>query len=387
MADTVLRSTPREWLREGPFPWPPVDQLPENTRVSACFCVASKQLLRTKADKPYLRLHLCDRSGAIEGRIWDGAERIDAEVAAGAFIGVRGRVELYNGQRQFKVEEVAVLEVDNGDLDLFLPRSGRPFAVMEAELDVLIASILDEPLRLVVGRLLGEDSETGKTFRRAPAAKRNHHAYVGGLLEHSLSVAQGCDRMARHYGHAIDRDLLVAGALLHDIGKIREIGFSGGFPYTDQGKLLGHILLGLEMVRDAARSVPELAEERLLLLLHLVASHQGRHEWQSPKIPMILEALILHYVDDLDAKMHQAQAMVAAVELGWTPYDGSFGREFFRHRLDPAEGDARADAGEPPPPPVGGEDGERTGAPEPETGLPARVPDLESSRSTLDLFG
>lgn len=326
-------TTPREWLgADEPFPWPALDALLEGTRYSACYCVANKQLARTREEKPYLRLQLCDRSGEIEGRIWDYDEQAHAWIEPGDYVGIRGRIQTFRGQRQLKVEEIAPLSIAPDEFELFLPRSPHDLERLEAELDTLILSIEDAPLQSLVSSLLGAESETGRLFRRAPAAKRNHHAYVGGLLEHSVSVATAAESLARHYGGGIDRDLLIAGALVHDIGKVREIGLAGGFPYTDEGKLLGHIVIGIEMVREAARRVPDLSEERLLLLLHLVASHQGKYEWQSPKIPMTLEALLLHYVDDLDAKMNQAKAVIDAVDDGWTPYDPAFGREFLRHR-------------------------------------------------------
>ncbi|HEX6938290.1 MAG TPA: HD domain-containing protein [Longimicrobiales bacterium] len=327
--------TPREWLEGEAFPWPGLDEVAEGARLAACYCVAGKQLALTKNDKPYLRLQLSDRSGEIEGRVWDDAERVHERVVEGGFVGVRGRIESFRGQRQLKVEDIAMLTVPAEDLELFLPHTSIDRDRLASELDALIASVEDPALRALLVRLLGPDSETGRAFRRAPAAKRNHHAYVGGLLEHTVSVAWVCSALARHYGAALDRDLLVAGALLHDIGKTREIAIAGGFPYTDEGNLLGHIVLGIQMVRDAAREVPELTEERALLLQHLVASHQGKYEWHSPRLPMTLEALLLHYVDDLDAKMHQALALVAASEKGWTGYDPSFGRAFLRH-LDAA---------------------------------------------------
>lgn len=329
---TSRRPSPREWLRGEPFPWPGIDELEEGVRVATCYGVESKQIARTKDDKPYLRLQLCDRSGSIEGRVWEDAERIDRIVEIGSFVGVRGRIQTFRNQRQLKIEEIAPIDVPAEDLDLFLPRTPLDLAALDAGLDELVASVSDPALRALLERLVGAETETGRAFRRAPAAKRNHHAYVGGLLEHTLSVARACDALARHYGDAVDRDLLVTGAILHDIGKVREIGVSIGFPYTDPGKLLGHIVLGIQMVRDTGREIPELTDDRLLLVLHLVASHQGKYEWQSPKIPMTLEALLLHYVDDLDAKMQQAMALVDAVARGWTAYDPSFGREFLRHR-------------------------------------------------------
>jgi len=326
------RATIREWLGNDPFPWPAVQELREGAWVAGCYYVESRQLRRTRQDKPYLRLKLCDRSGALEGRVWEDADRIHALVPVGAFVGVRGRLEVFNGEVQLNLEELTPIRVSPDELDLFLPRSPRPSDAMERELEALIASVQDRGLRALLRRLLDRDTETGRAFRRAPAAKRNHHAYLGGLLEHTLSVATACDLLARHYGEEVDRDLLIAGALLHDIGKVRELVTDTGFPYSDEGRLLGHILLGLQMVDAEASAVRELSAERRLLLLHLIASHHGKYEWQSPRRPKILEGLILHAVDDLDAKLHQATRILADVEHGWSEYDANFARELFRHR-------------------------------------------------------
>ncbi len=332
MGDERARARgPREWVGAAPFPWPPVEELPGGAPVVACYCVASIQKDQTRAGKPYYRLQLSDRHGTIEARVWDPVAEIMAQVRQGGFVGVRGRLEVFNGARQVKVSEIAPVAVGVDDLELFLPRSPRDPQEMEAELQGLLASVCDAGLRALLARLLDPGSETGRVFRRAPAAKLNHHAYLAGLFEHTLSITRACALMAEHYGPEIDRDLLIAGALLHDLGKIREIGTDAGFPYTDEGKLLGHILLGLQMVADTARAVPELSEQRLLLLQHLIASHQGRYEWQSPREPRILEALVLHYCDDLDAKMNQAAALLRTVEGGWTAHDRGLGRELFRH--------------------------------------------------------
>jgi 3'-5' exoribonuclease len=324
--------SPREWIGSEEYPWPPTLGLADGERVAACFSVNSVAVGRTRANAPFLKLQLADSHGVIEARMWNDVEAVADHVHTGSYVGVRGCLETYQDQRQLKVEELALLRIELDDLMLFLPRSARPAERMEAELGALMNSVGDAPLRRLLEHVLGAGTETGHAFRMAPAAKQNHHAYLGGLIEHTLSVAGVCDMLARHYGAAVDRDLLLAGALLHDIGKIREIGARGGFPYTDEGKLLGHILIGLQIVADAAGTVPELGQQRLLLLQHLIASHQGRYEWQSPREPRILEALILHYADDLDAKMNQAGNLLDGVAAGWTAYDRSLARDFFRHR-------------------------------------------------------
>jgi 3'-5' exoribonuclease len=324
----------REWLSGTDLPWPPAADLQSGDRITACYNIAAATAARTKHDKPYLRLQLSDLYGTIEARVWDDAERLTPLAEPGVYVGVRGRVEVFQGQRQVVIEQLERVRVEPDDLGFFLPRSPRDTAELDADLTDLIASVRDEPLRKLLRHLIGSRTTTGQWFRQAPAAKRNHHAYVAGLLEHTVSVTRLCHTMAEHYGPVVDRDLLITGALLHDIGKVKEIAIEAGFPYTTEGKLLGHILLGLEMVHEAGRELG-VPESRLRLVEHLVASHQGRYEWHSPSEPRTLEALILHYADDTDAKVQQAIDLVSASNEGWTDYSRSFGREFFKHRTGP----------------------------------------------------
>lgn len=316
------------------YPWPLISDLADGTDIVGCYLVLESRKAETKQNKPYLRLVLGDRTGSIDAMVWEDAERLEPVCAPEAFVGVRGRVSSYNERLQLKVSSVEPLSLEAPDYELLLPASPRPRETMERELDAIVASVRDPGLHELLRRCLGRATELGRAYRAHPAAKRNHHAYVGGLLEHSLSVASSCSRLAEHYagqGVAVDRDLLVTAALLHDIGKIRELK---GFPavsYTTEGKLLGHIVIGIQMVANEAAAVPAIGEERRLLLLHLIASHQGRPEWDSPRVPQVIEALLLHYADDLDAKVNQAGSLVARVEQGeWTAYDRSLERSFFR---------------------------------------------------------
>ncbi|HEX6307848.1 MAG TPA: HD domain-containing protein [Longimicrobiales bacterium] len=368
--------TPREWVGDREFPWPPTLGLPDLEDVVACFTIQSLSTGQTRADEPFLRLRLADSYGTLEARMWEGVAGIVDRLRAGMYVGVRGRIERYQEERQLRIEQIVPLRVELDDLVLFLPRSARPAEHMDAELAAAIDSVSDPPLRTLLASLLGPATDIGHAFRLAPAAKQNHHAYLGGLLEHTLSIVRVCDLLANHYGPAIDRDLLIAGALLHDIGKVREIGARAGFPYTDEGKLLGHILIGLEMVSDAAAAVPALHPSRLMLLQHLIASHQGRYEWQSPREPRTLEALILHYADDLDAKLNQASSLIQAVPAGWTAYDRSLARDFLRHHnLGDDAPLSRRPAEEQPERPVQ----------IPPT-LPSPPPPPDPVRDTLDLF-
>lgn len=336
--------TPRDWVGEAPFPWPSFRAVDDGEVLRACFYVVEYRADTTRAGQPYLRLRLADRHGLLEGMVWEEVERYAPHVRQGGYVGVSGRVGSYNGRKQIRIDILAAVRVAPEETEFFLPRGERDPDGMERELIGLVASVADPGLRAVLERTLDPATRLGRLFRSAPAAKRNHHAYVGGLLEHTLSVAGACEGLARHYGADVDRDLLIAGALLHDIGKTREIALAPGFPYTDEGRLLGHIVMGLADVDAAARAVPELPERRRTLLLHLIASHQGRYEWQSPREPLTLEALLLHYADDVDAKVAQVRGRLAdAPSGGWSDYDRSLGREFLRHG---EEAGARAGAGE-----------------------------------------
>ncbi len=331
-ADAARRPDPRAFCGDA-FPWPLVRELADGRDVTACYLVHEKQKRETKAAKPFLELVLGDRTGTVAAMVWDDAERVDRLVAADDVVGVRGRVGTYREKPQITVASIQPLEVGDDDLALFLPASPRDREEMGRELDLLVSTLTDLPLRTLLVRCVGRKSPLGRQFRLHPAAKRNHHAYLGGLLEHSLSVAKAADRLCSHYqaqGARLDRDLLVAGALLHDIGKVRELTARRTFGYTDEGHLLGHILLGLQMVAREAEAIPGFGEARLLHLQHLIASHQGRHEWASPKVPQTLEALILHYADDLDSKLNPAIALLSQVdEGGWSPYDRNLERSLF----------------------------------------------------------
>lgn len=314
--------------------WPLIEGLRDGDEVTAVYVVHECRRADTKAGKPYLRLLLGDRTGTIQAVLWDDAERLEPVCAVEAVVGVRARVGSYQDQLQLTLQSARALRAGPADLESLFPASPRPREAMERELEALVGSVADPALRKLLRRCVGKGSDLGRAYRVHPAAKRNHHAYLCGLLEHSLSVATACDRLAKHYratGLVLDRDLLVTGALLHDLGKVRELK---GFPsigYTTEGQLLGHIVIGIQLVGREAEAVPELPEERLLLLQHLIASHQGRPEWDSPKVPQVLEALVLHYADDLDAKLNQAAGLLAGVESGgWSSYDRGMARSFFQ---------------------------------------------------------
>jgi 3'-5' exoribonuclease len=217
------------------------------------------------------------------------------------------------------LQQVAAAEVDMAD---FLPTSPRPLAEMAAELEIVIASISDQPLQELLRILFHGD--TLARFQRAPAAKKLHHAYIGGLIEHTLSIVGMAEKAAIHYHGLIDRDMLVAGALVHDLAKIEELDCSSPvFGYTTRGRLVGHLVLGVDLVRKAAAQVPAIDAGQVDRLVHIILSHHGQYDFGSPILPMTPEAILLHHLDDIDAKMNSMAGLQTKMRgdgWQWTEY-------------------------------------------------------------------
>lgn len=314
-----------------------ITDLKEGLQLHDLFLVSKKNLAETKSGNPYLALTLMDRTGEIEARAWDNAARLDAVAEVGRIVLVEAQVKAFRDQLQLTVTGLQLVAEGSVDLAHFMPASRRGVSDMQAELAGLIASVADPGLnRLLTGLFQGKLLQE---FSRAPAAKMMHHACLGGLLEHTLSVAGLALKICDHYPR-LDRDLLLAGALLHDLGKVREFSYASlPFDYTDQGRLIGHLVLGTEMVRRQAESVPALAPARLDQLLHLILSHHGRHEFGSPCLPMTSEAILLHHLDDMDAKMELIDRLSEQVEgdgYRWSDYQRSLERFLFLRGRDGA---------------------------------------------------
>lgn len=301
---------------------------------AAIFLLAKKSLGKTKAGTSYLAMTLSDRSGRpIEARVWDNDEALRAnKYAIGSLVEATGTFESYKGQRQIRITDLRAATETGLSLADFVPTSGRSIDEMRNELSQMIKEIKDEPLHSLV-RDCFEDARVGPRFSKATAAKGIHHATIGGLLEHTLAVAGLCRIIAERY--ELDHDLLLAGALLHDIGKIWEFTEDMSFDYTDEGRLIGHAVLGTEFVTERADSQPGFPPERRLRLRHMLLSHMGRREWGSPEPPKFLEAIALHYADDLDGKLNQIQRLILEDQENnpgshWTPYDRNLERQLYR---------------------------------------------------------
>ncbi len=300
-----------------------VNQLQEGQRIEELFLVAANSQAETKAGKSYLILTLMDKSGEIGGRLWDNAPLYAKEAPVGSVVLLSGTAQSFRDQLQLKVDSLKQVAMSSAGVELsdYLPACKRPVEDMVQELHQTIASVKDVPLKKLLQSLF--KGEILEEFSLAPAAKKMHHAYLGGLLEHTLSVASLAVKIAQQY-RELDSDLFLTGALVHDLGKIREFSYSSvPFDYTDSGRLLGHMILGSEMVREHGGKVKGLSSERLDQLLHLILSHHGRHEFGAPVLPMTLEAILLHHADDIDAKVNYIGALSEKLEepgQQWSDY-------------------------------------------------------------------
>ena len=284
----------------------------------------------------YLELRLGDASGDLKAFLWDvrAVEGDPDRVKADAFLWVKGTASAYNGRLQLKLDKVRFAEdAEVGDFSRFFPVSARPVTDMLAELDRWIASVKDPWIRGLLERLLVEDADRRAAFAKAPAAKSMHHVYLGGLLEHSLSIAQMAERACGHYAE-MNRDLVLAGVFLHDLGKTAELSYDRSFGYTDEGNLLGHISMEAQWIQRAIDGMPGFPEVLRLHVLHIVLSHHGRLEYGSPVLPRTPEALLVHYLDDLDGKL---EVMFRSIredggEGSWTPFSRALERPIFKVR-------------------------------------------------------
>ena len=297
--------------------------------VDDVFALLNRTLLQKKDGDPYLSVTLSDRTGSIGGVLWDDVEKISAGIASSAFVQVRGRVTEYRDAPQVVLKDLTDVPVECVDPSDFLPVTERNVDAMYGRLMKLTASVETVHLRKLL-EAFWEDPTFAAQYRRAPAAVRMHHAYLGGLLEHSLSTALLAERVAGHYG-GIDRDLLVAGAILHDIGKIREFEYQYRIDYSDEGRLVSHIVLGLQMVDEKLAGVDDFPAEAALLLKHLIVSHHGTREFGSPEPPKTIEAVLLNYIDEIDSKVNGIREYMAAEgpDATWTSFHRMLGRHFY----------------------------------------------------------
>ncbi|HTM10719.1 MAG TPA: HD domain-containing protein [Verrucomicrobiae bacterium] len=305
-----------------------VSEIQEHQPVDTIFMCAAKNQGVTKNGAGYLILKLLDRSGEIEGRVWDRAEELARKFEKSDYVRVRGQATVYQGRLQIRVHDVLKIEEAEVTAGDFLPKSPYDPEIMAAELMALLRGVKN-PYLLALGEAFFADEEFMDLFKRAPAGKSIHHCYLSGLLEHTLSLTKLVLKVVENY-RDVDVDLLLIGAFLHDMGKIYEFSFDRSVEYTDKGQLLGHLVMEVEKVSEKIRAIPDFPENLAVLVKHMLVSHHGQYEFGSPKLPQTVEALILHYLDDLDGKIQSVQTLMAKEQSRWTSFHRAYGRSFFR---------------------------------------------------------
>jgi 3'-5' exoribonuclease len=299
--------------------------LEENEQVRGCYLVKEKRLGTTRRGEPFLSLILADRSGEVEAKIWDNAEEISNSFSEGNVLQVEGATGSYRGKIQLTLTSAARCG-EEFDTSMLVESSPFPAGEMLKTLREILHTIKNRHLRALADRFLA-DKDFVTDLKRAPAAKNFHHGYLGGLLEHTLGVCKLARTVASMYP-SLDEDLLVFGAFVHDIGKIRELKCSPVIDYTDEGRLIGHLVLGVRMVEEKIRTLKEFPSDLEIKVMHLILSHHGEYEFGSPKRPKFLEAFALHLLDDLDAKINGLGRFIEQDRQkgSWTEFNRLFTR-------------------------------------------------------------
>jgi len=308
-----------------------IADLKDGQNVTSYFLIVSKEVrTSSRTGKSWLQLELSDRTGRIDGKMWDNFADADARFGRDDVVRVQGRAKIYNEQIELTLEQILPAREDEYDLADFLPHTKEDVEQLYARLREAIAGAKNPWVTQLLASVV-DDTAVVPKLKRAPAAMTMHHAYLGGLLEHIVSVIGLMDKVVDHYP-GLDRGLLLAGVVLHDIGKIEELNYTRGFGYTTEGHLLGHIAMGLTLVRRKIEAIPDFPQPLAVLIEHLILSHHGSHEFGSPQLPQFREAVVLHYLDDLDSKMAAMRATLesAGGEDEWTERNPSLRRQLLR---------------------------------------------------------
>ncbi len=334
--------------------------LKANQTIEMQLLIRRKNLAQSRNGKEYLNLKLGDSSAEISAFLWDDAAPADAGLKEGDCVHIKGRSQIFNGKLQLTLN---FIELWQGPIDPrnFLPQTDKHIPTMQRDLLQIVADIHDPWLKRLAQAFFVKDQKFVEDFALAPAAKAMHHAWLGGLLEHTLSVARLALQVTPLYPQ-INADLVLIGALLHDIGKVRELVYERNLDYSTAGRLLGHVMIGVQMIQEKAKTIKDFPESTLMLVEHLILSHHGEYEYGSPKRPKTLEAILLNFIDDIDAKI---VAVSTHLEIGkvtdsdWSDFHRLFGRAFYAAPLSNSLEDATS-----------------TSAAEPGSAIPSATPKL-----------
>ncbi len=310
--------------------------LKEGDWVEEVYLVSSKQVSTAKNGVTFLSVKLADKTGEIDGRLWDNADEVAGKFEREDFVRIKGMTSNYQGSLQIKMKTLEKVDDTRVDIANFLECSPRSTDDMVKELKVVLSALSNPYLKKLMNAFLN-DEPFMVMFKRTPAAKTLHHNYIGGLLEHVVELIAVSLDVAKHFP-SIDKDLLAVGAFLHDIGKVRELAVRKSIEYTTEGRLIGHISLGYEMIVEKINAIPGFPAELTMLLKHIVLSHHGEYEFGSPKRPKIQEAIVINYLDDLAAKINNFQATLKkehVAEGEWTGFSKMHDRYLYRQTSFP----------------------------------------------------
>jgi 3'-5' exoribonuclease len=313
-----------------------VQDLTDGEALDGVYLVTDKQLRANRNGNLYLQLELRDRTGGISARLWNAGEHLFRSFEEGDFLHTRGKVQLFQGALQVILSHIERVGPEQVDLADFLPHTEQDVSRLLERLRGLLLRLGNPYLRALVECFLMDEDFVDR-FCKVPAGVRNHHAYLGGLLEHVVTLLDAADRLLPLYPE-LDRDLLLAGIFLHDAGKVRELSCERVFSYTDEGQLVGHLIIGVEMLNEKVARVTDLLgepfpPELLLRLKHMILSHHGTYEFGSPRLPMTPEAIALNCLDNFDAKVHAFTREIREdrnQDSAWTPYNQATQRRLFK---------------------------------------------------------
>ncbi len=315
-----------------------IKDLRPGTEVTESYAVRSADVRKRRGGGNYLALSLADRTGQVAGLVWEGVDRIASICRPGRVVRIKGQVQRYNQRLQIVIRSAEPVPSDDVDERVFVRASELDPQLLWERLMELIEGVHDEHLRQLLFRIF-QDPDVAERFRVAPAARSMHHAFRSGLLEHTVSMATAATSLAAHY--RLQQDLVTAGALLHDLGKIWELELGASIEYTDDGRLLGHLPMEVLYVDTKIAELPSFPSETRRQLLHILLAHHGEYAFGSPRRPKTPEALLIHMIDNLDAKiagMFQAIHDGGETQEAWTAYSPILERYIYRRRLDADEG-------------------------------------------------
>jgi 3'-5' exoribonuclease len=317
-------------MNDSPLQNPQLAELRDGDSFEGFYVVKESSFQTAVNGKSYIRMTIADASASFPAKIWDANRDLFNLCPSGCIVKILASAESYKGKQQIRIGRFRPAHESEVNLDNFLPRTSQDVDAMRDEV-LALADSLRDPHYKALGQAFFGDADIMDAFARSPAARDLHHAFIGGLLEHTLNIARMADAFSARA--KVDRDLLVLGSLLHDIGKIEELSAKFSIEYTDPGKLLGHLYIGAQMASEKAALIPGFPRGKLLLVQHMILSHHGRYEYGSPVLPKIPEAFALHHLDNLDAKVETSNKLIDAIgdpEKSWTEFSRALETQLYR---------------------------------------------------------